>query len=151
MRGGIVRRCGGWQLFPDTYRLGLRQGHRAFHQLHFRISTRSFEQFKPKHSRGRGACRKFGISSWEATSFARKAVQVNWRAVVAREDVQVAMCIVRPRGFAAPSFIAILIDCQSLYKPMQTEMVMLSDAAASLVGLSVAKVARYLEVACLGS
>ena len=70
---------------------------------------------------------------------------------MAREDVQVAMCIVRPRGFAAPSFIAILIDCQSLDKPMQTEMVMLSDAAASLIGLSVAKVARYLEVACLGS
>ena len=73
-----------------------------------------------KHSRGRGACRKFGISSWEATSFVRKAVQVNWRAIEAREDAQVAIHIERPRGFAAPSFIAILIDCQSLYKPKLT-------------------------------
>ena len=92
-----------------------------------------------KHLRGRGACRKFGISSWEATSFARKAVQVNWRAIVVREDAQLVIRIERPRGFAAPSFVAILIASRSTSKRLlRTEMVMLSDAA-NLIGLSVEK------------
>ena len=109
MRGGIGRRYGGWQLSLGTCRLGSRQGHEAFRQLQSRVSIGPSDHFGQNYLRGRGACRRFGISSWEATSFALKAVQANWRAIVTREDVQPAMRIERPRGFAAPSFVAMLM------------------------------------------
>ena len=60
-----------------------------------------------RHIRGRGACRRLGVSSCEATSFGRRAVEVN--CLIGAEIGVFGIALSAPsRGALVPDLIAIV-------------------------------------------